>query len=318
MGKIAFLKISLITAIFSFLLSILFHRRGFKIGKRERSSFGGLVIFLSILLGILISPFRMDFDVWRLFIPFAFVFLLGLWDDIKELSPFVKLSFETLIVVLTIALGLRTEIIYVPDYINYLITILWLLVIINAFNFLDIMDGLCTGVVLFVALTFSIIGIFKYQPVNLLFALLIFSSCLGFFPFNYRKAKAYLGDSGSLSLGFLLGSLAISFSYAGEDKPIALFTPLVILGLPIFDFLYVTFRRFIKGKSIFRKSEDHLALLMEKKGIPREKIVYRFWAISFGFAFSAIVLQFGSFLVGVLALILAITILFQIAYKYYK
>lgn len=311
-------KIALFVFILSYTFSYSFYKRKLIIGNKEKSTYGGLVIYLSICLGLLISLLRFGSFPWKIYLPYTLIFLLGLWDDYKELSPFLKLMFQFLIILLTFFMGFRTEIIYLPQYLNYIITIIWLLVITNAFNFLDIMDGLCIGSVLFVTLTLSIIGFVRFQPTNLLLSLLIFASCLGFFPYNYKKSVAYLGDSGSLSLGYLIGVLTIAFSYAGEDKPLALFTPVVILGLPIFDFIYVTLRRIIQRKSIFKKSPDHLALLMEKGGEPKEKVVFKFWLISSGFVFSSLLLQFGPFILGILALILAVVLFLKLGFKYYR
>jgi len=316
--RIEIIKIALICFVFSFFLAKFLYKKGFKIGSKEESTSGGLVVFLTVLAGILVSAYRADIYAWKMFILFTSMFLLGLWDDYKNLSPFTKLFFQVLIVALALFFGFKTEIIYIPVYLNYLIAAVWMLVITNAFNFLDIMDGLCLGSFLLVSLTFSVIGFIKFQPLNTLFSIAIFSSCLGFLPFNYKKAHAYLGDSGSLSLGFFLSILAISFSYAGENKPLALFTPVIILGLPVFDFMYVTVRRLLQRKSIFKKSPDHLAILMEKNGISKKRITYKFWLIAFGFSSAALILQFGSYIYGVLALILAIILFFEIAFKYYR
>ncbi|MDP8234668.1 MAG: MraY family glycosyltransferase [Candidatus Saelkia tenebricola] len=318
MNRIEIIKVALICFVFSFFLSKYFYKKNLKIGSKEESTFGGLVIFLTVLIGILVSVYRFDVYIWKIFILFSFMFLLGLWDDYKELSPFRKLFFQVIIVILALFFGFRTEIIYIPVYLNYLITAIWMLVIINAFNFLDIMDGLCLGNLLFVSLTFSIIGFIKFYPFNVFYSIVIFSSCLGFLPFNYKKAHAYLGDSGSLSLGFLLSIIAISFSYARETNPIALLTPVIILGLPMFDFAYVTIRRLLQGKSIFQKSPDHLAILMERNGISQTRITYKFCFISFGFAAAALVLQFGSCVSGIFTLILVISLFFAMVLKYYR
>lgn len=311
-------KFSLLVFAFSFTLANLFFRKELKIGNKEKSTFGGLVIFISIFLGILLTPYRNQFHLWRMFLPYGLMFVLGFWDDQRELSPYIKLFFQILIFSTAIFLGIRTEIIYLPHFLNVFITICWMLMITNAFNFLDIMDGLCLGIMLIVSLALTIIGAINFQPLNLLFALFIFASLLGFFPFNYKEAFAYLGDSGSLSLGFLISVLTISFRYAGEANPLALLTPLVILGLPIFDFSYVTLRRLLKRRSILRKSSDHLALLMEKKGMARSKVVNKLWLLGFGFSFSALVIQFGSFVFGILALIFALLLSVKMAIRYYR
>jgi UDP-GlcNAc:undecaprenyl-phosphate GlcNAc-1-phosphate transferase len=310
--------LGLVSFVVSFFLSYLFQNRSIKIGNKERSTFGGLVIFISIFVVLLLSPLRVEFSIWRLFLPFTLMFIIGFIDDYREFSPYLKLLSQALIIILAIYLGLVTKIIYIHPVLNYVITFLWLMIIVNAFNFLDILDGLCAGVIFVIAGGFSLIGFLNFQPVNLLFAIAVFFSVLGFLPFNYRSAKAYLGDSGSLSLGMLLGMLSISFSYAGEQNPWALFTPLVIMGLPLFDFGYVTGRRILQRKSIFRKSPDHLAILMQGNGVSISGVVTKFHFISLLFVLSAIALQFSPLLLwGIVSLAYAIFLFIYLGIKYY-
>jgi len=318
MSRVDILVLGLVSFSLSFLFSRLFYKENIKIGSKEKTAFGGLVIFISIFFTLVISPVRAEFEVWRLFLPFALMFILGFVDDYREFSPYLKLLSQALIVILAIYLGIVTKIIYIHPTLNYIITFLWLMIILNAFNFLDILDGLATGIILIIAGGFSFIGLLNFQPFNLLFAFIIFFSVLGFLPFNYRSAKAYLGDSGSLSLGMLLGMLSISFSYAREQNPWALFTPVVIMGLPFFDFIYVTARRIFQGKSIFKKSPDHLAILMQDEGMTSFSIVKKFHFICFLFVLSALALQFSSLLIGaVVVLVYAMFLFFYLGVKYY-
>ena len=318
MNRIEILNVMLICFVFSFFFSKLFYRKNIKIGNKEQSTYGGVVVLVTVILGIAISPLRGSLYVWKLFLPFFLMFLLGFIDDYRHLSPYPKLIFEIIIVAIALFLGFKTEIVYLPKHINYLISLIWILVLSNEFNFLDIMDGLSLSSIIAISLAFTIIGFINFQPFNLLFAAIILATCLGFLPFNYRKASAYLGDSGSLSLGLLMAILAISFSYTGEDRPMVLLTPLVLFGLPIFDFSYLTIRRILQKKSILRKSPDHIAMLIHAKVGSKRRVVYRFWLISLGFISTALLLQFGSSILGIVALIASLALCVEIALKCYK
>ena len=318
MNRVEVFNIMLVCFVFSFFFSSFFYKKKIKVGRKEQSTHGGVVILVTVLLGILISPLRDTYYVWKLFLLFFLMFLLGFIDDYKHLSPYPKSIAEIFVILLALFMGFKTEIIYFPGYLNYLVSLVWILILSNEFNFLDIMDGLSLGSVIVISLTFTIIGLINFQPFNLLFAAIVLASCLGFFPYNYRKASAYLGDSGSLSLGLLMAILAISFSYTREDRPMVLLTPVIIFGLPIFDFLYLTIRRAWKRKSILRKSPDHLVILMHINGASRKRIIYKFWLISAGFASTALLLQFGSSFLGIAALIISIFLFFEIALRCYK
>jgi UDP-GlcNAc:undecaprenyl-phosphate/decaprenyl-phosphate GlcNAc-1-phosphate transferase len=318
MNKVELFNIALICFAFSFFFSNLFYRKKIKIGNKEKSAYGGLVISATVFLGILISPLRGSVYAWGILVPFFLMFILGLIDDYKHLPPYPKLIFEMVIATIALVMGFKTEIIYLPGYINYFISFIWILLLSNEFNFLDIMDGLSLSNIITIALAFTVIGLINYQPLNLLFAAVILAASLGFLPYNYRKASAYLGDSGSLSLGLLMALLAISFNYATEERPLLLLTPFILFGLPLFDFSYLTIRRALKGKSILRKSPDHIAMLIHAKNSSSKRVVYRFWLISLGFASSAILLQFGSGVMGIVALIASLFLCVEIAFKCYK
>lgn len=311
-------KILASSCIFSLLLSYLFYRLKFKIGRKEKPCWGGVVIYFVTLFVLLFMGLGKDVEFWYLLLPYGLILLIGIFDDIKELSPALKLLGEFIPVVIALIFGIKINIIYFPPFLNIIFTILWLLVISNAINMLDIKDGLALGIILISLSIFFILGILKSDFTNIFITAAILGAGIGFFPFNFPKACAYLGDNGSLSLGLLMGLIAINFSYAKETNPLALVTPIVILGLPLLDFSYVTLRRFLKGKSIFQKSPDHLAILMEKAGYGKIKILISLWILSLLFGLAALVIQFGPFKYGLISLLTAIMLFLIIGYKFLK
>ncbi|MBN1586532.1 MAG: undecaprenyl/decaprenyl-phosphate alpha-N-acetylglucosaminyl 1-phosphate transferase [Candidatus Omnitrophica bacterium] len=188
------------------------------------------------------------------------VWFFGVIDDaVLELRPLGKLSGQALGVAVMVFLGLRTEIYFLPAWVNILLTVIWMLVLTNSINLLDILDGLAVGVVLLIALGFWFIAWQSGAAALAVFSAGLSGSCLAFYLFNRRPARIYLGDNGSQLLGFFLGGLALANSYATEANAIALLTPLVLLAIPLFDLLFVSWVRWRKGQSIVLKSPDHLS-----------------------------------------------------------
>ncbi|MDR0646087.1 MAG: undecaprenyl/decaprenyl-phosphate alpha-N-acetylglucosaminyl 1-phosphate transferase [Elusimicrobiota bacterium] len=209
-----------------------------------------------------------------LFIGGAIIFAAGLIDDIKKpagLPPFVKLSFQFLAAVILINYDIRIQFAQQPW--GDILTVLWICGLTNALNLIDIMDGLAVSQAALGAATFAIISLpSEYIYVNFAAATLL-GTCIGFWPYNHsKKLKTFLGDSGSNLLGFLLAALALGTSYSATN-PLAVFVPLIILALPIFDTIFVSIARISKGISPLRGSPDHFPLRIERLGFTRNQIL---------------------------------------------
>ncbi len=266
----------LVAFIVSFLLSFLFSKMAPRIGLVDRPAGikdhtnptpygGGIAIFVGTLTG---SIWGND---WRILILGFSVFLLGFFDDIRPYSRYLKLFFQSLIAVLTIWVGIKIDIGILPEYVNIVLSVIWIVGIINAFNILDVMDGISAGVGFFAAFGFvfiSLSGTGAYPVV----AITLAGSCLGFLPFNLPKAKIFMGDSGALFLGYMLSVLAITTRYT-ETNPIAIFVPLLILFIPIFDTAYVIILRIVKKQNPLKGSHDHFVLKLKASGLSVPSIV---------------------------------------------
>jgi UDP-GlcNAc:undecaprenyl-phosphate GlcNAc-1-phosphate transferase len=209
-----------------------------------------------------------------LFIGGAIIFTLGIIDDIKKpagLPPWVKLAFQILAAVVLIHYGVYMQ--FLPQPWGYILTILWIVGLTNALNLLDIMDGLAVSQAALAAATFAIISLpSEFIYVNFA-ACALFGACLGFWPYNHsKKLKTFLGDSGSNFLGFILAALALGAQYSAKN-PAAVFVPLVILALPIFDTVFVSVIRIKKGISPLKGTPDHFPLRLEKLGLTRKQIL---------------------------------------------
>ncbi len=235
---------------------------------------GGVAIYLGFLLGLLPAIFTRKLDdsrIYALLVGGTLIMILGLVDDLKDLSPSVKLIVETGAALVLVFSGIRIEFITQP-VLSAVISVLWVVGVTNALNFVDIMDGLSAGIAAIAALTFYFIALPGEQPFVNFASLTLAGATLGFLKYNYRPAKIFMGDAGSLSIGYLLAALAIGESYTRVNN-IALLSPILILGIPLYDMILVTTLRALRGKSIFRGSNDHFALRLQGLGLSRDNVV---------------------------------------------
>jgi UDP-GlcNAc:undecaprenyl-phosphate/decaprenyl-phosphate GlcNAc-1-phosphate transferase len=244
---------------------------------------GGLAIYFSFLMGILgaliLAPPSDSPRVLALLAGGTVVALMGLADDLFSLAPGVKFLFEILAAVLLILFGVRLEFMPSHPIVGTLLTIFWVVAVTNAVNIIDIMDGLAGGVSLIACLGFVLVPILGPQSFVPLTAAALGGSLLGFLPYNYQPARIYMGDSGALFIGFMLAGIAMGHGYS-QFNVVALCAPLFILGVPLYDTALVMMLRFFKGRSMFRGSNDHLALRLRKMGLTVKQTVHWLWGLS--------------------------------------
>jgi UDP-GlcNAc:undecaprenyl-phosphate GlcNAc-1-phosphate transferase len=220
------------------------------------------------LIGIFLGAFGM---LW-----------IGWLDDKHELSPRVKFTGQAMVALLVVASGARITI-FVPNVVfSCAITILWILTVVNAFNFMDNMNGLCAGLGVIGAWNFALIAGMNGQYLVALVAFLTFGSLLGFLPHNFPRAKAFLGDSGSHLVGYLLAVLAIlpHFYTARHPHPLAVLIPLFVLAVPLGDLVWVVLLRWRLGLPFYRGDNNHLSHRLVRKGYTRAQAVVLIWLVA--------------------------------------
>ncbi|HEV2173422.1 MAG TPA: MraY family glycosyltransferase [Nitrospira sp.] len=233
--------------------------------------FGGLAIYLAFLISLAFT-FEFRQDVLGIILGGTIVVMLGLIDDFGVLTPWTKLIGQLLAVFVLIKSGIRIEIAAFPDWVDLLLTVFWMVGLINAFNLLDIMDGLSAGVGAVSATALLIAALLQGdQTIAFMLAALI-GSLLGFLKYNWQPARIYMGDTGAMFIGLLLGAMAMIGKYP-SDHPLSLLTPVFILGIPIFDTLFVMWIRYQRGLPIFWGSPDHIAIRLRHWGMPVPQIV---------------------------------------------
>ncbi|MEW6089019.1 MAG: MraY family glycosyltransferase [bacterium] len=237
---------------------------------------GGLAIYFSfiiVIIGVIMFS-RLEFspDIVSIIIGGTVICLLGFIDDIYKLRPLIKFVFQFVAALILIYFDLRLKIFFLPKAVNILLTILWIVGITNAFNLIDIMDGLSGGVAFIAGMTFLFVGLPTNQIFIILFSCALTGSVIGFLPYNLKPASIYMGDAGSQFLGFVLSAIAIGESYTAVNNA-ALLSPILILGIPVYDTILVSILRIKQKKSPFLGSPDHFALRLEALGIDRQFVV---------------------------------------------
>jgi UDP-GlcNAc:undecaprenyl-phosphate GlcNAc-1-phosphate transferase len=198
--------------------------------------------------------------------------MLGLIDDFGVLTPATKLIGQLLAVFVLIKSGIKIEIAALPDWLDLVLTMFWMVGLINAFNLLDIMDGLSAGVGAVSASCLLVVAILQGdQTIAFMLAALI-GSLLGFLRYNWQPATIYMGDTGAMFIGLLLGAMTMIEQYP-SDHAVSLLTPVFILGIPIFDTLFVMYVRYMRGLPIFWGSPDHIAIRLRHWGMSVPQIV---------------------------------------------
>lgn len=232
---------------------------------------GGLAIYLAFLVSLALT-FEFRQDVLGIVLAGTLVVMLGLIDDFGVLSPGTKLLGQLLAVFVLIKSGIRVEIAALPDWLALVLTVIWMLSIINAFNLLDIMDGLAAGVGLVSAAFLLVVALLNGDQTLAFMLTALAGSLLGFLRYNFHPATIYMGDTGAMFLGLMLGAMSMIGQYNGGHQW-SLLSPVFILGIPLYDTLFVIYIRILRGLPVFLGSPDHMALRLRHWGMTVPQVV---------------------------------------------
>lgn len=286
-----------------------------KTHKVATPSMGGIAIFTAYAVTLLLLRFWTQFPTGTLYslrailMGGAVVFLVGIIDDLRKphgLGFKAKFLGQAVAAGVLILFDIRIHFI-APDYLAMALTLLWVVGITNAFNIIDIMDGLSATQAAVAALGFLMISLPSEELyVNFASAALA-GAALGFIPWNLSGSrKIFMGDSGSMLLGFVLAGISLGTRYS-EVNDIGVFAPLLILLIPIYDTFFVMILRMRQGQSPFLGSRDHFALRLEKMGYSRKTIVFMAAAAAAFLCFCAFLVTQMTFrwALGIYAVLLA-------------
>ena len=249
---------------------------------------GGLAVYLSFLLttGFIYQYSR---EVLGILLAGAIIVILGLVDDLGVLSPPVKLLGQLIAATVLIKASIYIKLSILPPWVAVALTILWVMAITNAFNLIDIMDGLASGVGAIAALVLVIINYQSGKELIVPLSVALAGSLMGFLRHNFKPAKIYLGDTGSLFIGLMLAALSMNGAYTRVSLA-GVLAPILILGVPIFDMLLVMHIRFRRGIPIMHGSPDHFALRLRKWRLSVEQTVVSSYFVALLLGLAALVL----------------------------
>ena len=219
--------------------------------------------------------------------------LLGLIDDIRPLGASPKLALQ-LAVAIAVALGADVRLLEVlPAPLSLGLTVLWIVLITNAFNFLDNMDGLSAGVAAIAAAIFAASALLAGQVFVPVMALVLAGALLGYLPYNFAPASVYMGDAGSMVIGYLLAVLTVltTFYDPGQGlRPFGVLVPLVVLAVPLYDVFSVCWHRWRAGSSLFRGDRRHFSHRLVQRGMSVRTAVLTIYLATTTTAMSALLL----------------------------
>lgn len=256
---------------------------------------GGVAIFLGFVISLIIGISLVDYELSTqkqliLILVVSFIiFILGLFDDIKQINPIYKLSIEFLIVTLFLSnLGVHIE----QNNLSLVVLAFWIVFIMNSFNNIDGIDGLASGVAVICCLSFLIVYSNIDSIPSVMLSLALIGTCSAFLIFNFNPAKIFMGDSGSLFIGFILSVIPIVGFLNIETTLTTIVFPIIILGFLIFDSSFVLIKRLAKGKSLFTWDLEHTYNLMLNRMKSQKKTVLFIYLVNILLGVLSLVLFF--------------------------
>ena len=282
---------------------------------------GGPALAIAFLACVLVASRLYGIMTYELLGLCAASFLMlvfGILDDWRELSIPAKFAFEIVATILLVVFGVKTQIVGLGSVGNIIVTFVWVLAVTNAFNHLDIMDAV-TGLSAFIiGAGLFVISVFGADMQTALLCCILCGATLSFLTFNLPPARIYLGNSGSHFLGFVFSGIALIISYASLERPVALISPILIMGLPLYDTIFLVLVRILKGKIPFKKSNDHLTLRFRVLGLSVRKIICIILLLNLMFVSTGIIVSRASNLGGLAVIFVTSLVILGVTLKMAK
>ncbi|WP_342433018.1 MraY family glycosyltransferase [Neobacillus sp. FSL H8-0543] len=290
-----------------------------KVHKNVMPRLGGLAIFISFIIGILIINPESSYHL-PIVLGSIVILLTGMVDDIKEISPKVKLGGQIIAALIVVVMGdISVQFINLPfggkiDFgiFSIPITMIWIIGITNAINLIDGLDGLAAGVSSIALLTIAGMAAVMGNAYVLVIALILAVSTIGFLGYNFHPAKIFMGDTGALFLGFMIGVLALlGFKNVAF---ISFVIPIIILGVPISDTFFAIIRRLVNKQPLSAPDKSHLHHCLMRTGFSHKQAVLLIYAMAAVFGLAAFIFSqstvWGSLIV-ILALLITIEVIVE-------
>ena len=260
--------------------------------KKPMPRFGGMAIYLGTMCSILYF-LKGNEHLPAILIGGTLIYVLGVVDDLTDLDARIKFGCQAAIAILMYFMGLRIE--FITNYFGggghwqfgtalcFIVTILWIVGITNTINLIDGLDGLAAGVAAIAALSIAYVAYIHGDRYGMMIVCIgmmaLAGGALGFLPYNFYPAKLFMGDSGSLFLGFMIAIFSV-ISPLKRSTLLAVIVPVLVLGIPIFDTLLAIVRRILSGKPIMSPDKEHLHHRLMKSGYGQRRAVLMIYGIS--------------------------------------
>ncbi len=223
---------------------------------------GGIAVYTAFVFTVgILSDFGQE--TLGLLLSGSIALMVGLIDDFGIMTPYQKLLGETLAALVLIKSGIYIKLTVLPIWIAIPLTVLWILAVTNALNIIDILDGLASGVAVIAAVAIAFANVMANRPSVAFLCLVLAGALAGFLRYNFHPAKIYLGDAGALFIGFMLAALSMNAGYTRMNM-LAVISPVLILGIPLFDLALVIWIRWRNGIPVTKGSPDHFALRLRR------------------------------------------------------
>jgi len=288
---------------------------------------GGIAIFIGFMVAVL-ATFKMDTRLMSVLAGAVIIVIMGYFDDIKPLSAKVKLMVQLLAAGIAMYGGVKMNILTnplslindsVPQYIKlgmwaYPLTLVWIIGVTNAINLIDGLDGLAAGVSTISALTLAVVASFLGDGYISVLAATLAGATIGFLPYNFNPAKIFMGDTGSLLLGYMLSVISI-MGVLKSAAALSILVPIFAIGLPIFDTFMAIVRRALSGKSFMEADKGHLHHKLLDIGLSQKQAVLTLYSISAVLGFGAVALVEATVKVAII-LVISVFFLASMGVKY--
>ncbi len=279
-----------------------------------------IVTWITVLAFALIAPeFRSEFgtSLFYIFVGALIILLVGLSDDLSPLSAWVKLAAQVGAGLVLYLGGLNVELLSTPfgsvniGAFSVLITVLWVVMLTNAINLIDGLDGLAGGVSIIAAVTLLVVGRLYEVGTVLIFIVVLIGFLLPFLYLNRYPARIFLGDSGSMQIGYYFAVFSLMFPFKSYTAA-ALYVPLLALGVPILEVLSSFVRRLLSGKNIMKADRRHLFHYLALAGFSPRRIVLIFYLLAIGYGLFALAMFFWNRLIVFGFLVVFMVVIFAV------
>lgn len=250
-----------------------------KVHSEPIPRFGGIAMYGAVIVALLVfgERFRVN-QLVSILLGATWVSFLGVWDDRWGLRPILKFSGQIVGALILIATGVQVQ--FLPsNVLNWIVTAVWVVGLTNAINFLDNMDGLSGGIAAIASAFFLLMAVQSGQYLVGALSAALLGASVGFLVYNFNPASIFMGDTGSLFLGFMLAALGIKLRFPGNTDVVTWMVPVIVLGVPIFDTTLVVFSRLRRGLHPVTPGRDHTSHRLVRMGFTQREAVMALYLV---------------------------------------